>query len=328
MRRFVLLLALALVACQSAPPVAARPSAKTTHAIEVSASATPVPAQRPDLSESVYEVMGVSADEAWVVTTRRVMRVTNAGDTWTDRTPPPIVSGASKPGALRRFGHSLWLTSWSGDGLERLFRSTDDGVSWTDAGSFPGLGGYVTGADSQHLWLLVGRGAAAGSSGLDVYASRNAGVTWTRIAWTDPINQTGNLPFGCNKGAASFGSAATGWIGISCAGGVPHLLKTADGGYSWQEVNVLAGLSPGGFVTEPVFFGELNGVVVAINGLEHFLTTTDGGRTWTDRAQLNRSGDAEILSPTTWYAREQGQLKLTVDSGRTWTTLGLSLIHI
>src|SRR5215470_9064558 len=177
------LAALLLVACQSAathqvaapasPPSGAPPAHERT--------ASPQPLVVP---EELRQIYGVSRDEAYAMTTRRVMHTVDGGHAWVDVSPPAW--GTPVLGDLRIVGGTVWLAVATGNRRLDLLRSYDSGTSWTKVRTFEGIGGTVTSADAQHLWLAVSLGYAAGSEGLDLYATSDGGSTWQRVAWTDP----------------------------------------------------------------------------------------------------------------------------------------------
>ncbi len=315
-----------LAGCQS--DVSHHPSARTSPAGVLSPPSTaastsprtapPTPAVGPD---SLREVFGVSSQEAWLLTARRVLQTTDGANTWNDVSPDGMRQTATVSASLSLVGSSAWLVIGDDSRAVRVLRSTDRGASWTLAEIVEGAGGVVTSAGSTHLWLSVDLGAAMGSEGHAVYASGDGGSTWRKVSWTDP-GGTGSIPFGCQKGPLSFATASAGWFGLTCNGGMPTLLKTLDGGVSWQQVPVIRENAGGGYSTEAGFFDESNGVAVVNSGHQFFLTTANGGRTWTQRANVKATGEPAILTPTTWFARDQGALEITLDSGRSWTYLG------
>ena len=208
--------------------LAACQSAATRHVV-ATGSGTPSapPSQEPKTSlqpvvvpEEMRQIFGVSSDEAYAVTTRRVVHTVDGGHAWVDVSPP----GLRTPGDLRVVGGTVWLVAATGTRSLELLRSYDSGTSWTKVRTFEGIGATVTSADARHLWLAVSGGVAAGSESLDLYATSDGGSTWQRVAWTDPSGG-GPIPLGCHKGPASFPTPATGWLGLACAGGTPGLLS-------------------------------------------------------------------------------------------------------
>lgn len=309
-----MLAALLLAACQSAAthkaaaPASPTPGAQSPQKL----TASPLPLVVP---EEVHQIYGVSSDEAYAMTTRRVMHTVDGGHAWVDVSPP----GWRTPvfGDLRVVGGTIWLAVTMGTRSLDLLRSSDLGISWTKVRTFEGIGGTVTSADAQHLWLAVSLGYAAGSEGLDLYATSDGGSTWQRVAWTDPSGG-GAIPFGCHKGPATFPTRTTGWLGLNCAGGTPGLLATMDGGRSWRSVTVMQLQGSADFATEAIFFDDSIGVAVVNSGHQFLLTTFDGGRNWRLQANIKATGEPAVLTPTIWFVRDQGALVVTHDGGHSW----------
>ncbi len=319
---------LLVVGCEQGPVVGvAHPSpASSSRVATLSRSAASLlPSPAAAAGESISEIYAVSADEAWVVLDRHVQETSDGGARWTDVTPPAVASGHLGHLVLDDAGHT-WLTVADDARHVHLERSDDMGRSWVEVGSFDGIGGGVTWADPQHLWLVDSLGFAAGSEGVALYSSRDGGATWTEVAVSNPNSSTSapGLPLACHKGPFSFASATVGWAGVDCAGGAPYLLTTEDGGRSWtaRQLPVPDGGTPEPFASLAIFFGPSVGVAsVTTHGVGHelFLRTNDGGQTWIQSGGIKSTGEPAILSPTTWIGRDQGALVITRDAGRTWS---------
>jgi photosystem II stability/assembly factor-like uncharacterized protein len=142
----------------------------------------------------------------------------------------------------------------------------------------------------------VNEGAAAGSSGMALYRTVDGGVHWSEVAETNPespqpAGSPGSIPFGGDKGSATFIDATTGWIGSSTAGIGPLFWVTQDGGSSWslQPLPSTAGLLQPSTQVLQVWSGE--GALVGVQSFEPsgqstttVCITTDAGRSWSQIA--------------------------------------------
>ena len=91
-----------------------------------------------------------------------------------------------------------------------------------------------------------------------------------------------SVPTGYNLNAIDFPSNTVGYI----VGDSTTILKTTDGGITWQEVNH-SGLFNSNFSHEIVdidFVDEVTGFIAILNDNEGVYKTSDGGLTWTPAA--------------------------------------------
>ena len=119
----------------------------------------------------------------------------------------------------------------------------------------------------------------------DLLATTDGGTTW---GWS----RTGAVAGFDQPSAVDFVSATDGWASGGDATGDFVLLRTTDGGASWQSSLTIPGIEPiPGFSTTVVRFGDASsGWVVTgqsddVGGLIA-ASTTDGGATWTSHTGL------------------------------------------
>ena len=100
------------------------------------------------------------------------------------------------------------------------------------------------------------------------------------------------------------------------------ILKTMDGGVSWQEV--YKNVEEQRPLFDVVFKDPENGIAVGAYG--YYLSTEDGGKTWHDKL-VNEEHDFHLnaISQNSngdlYIAGEAGNIYRSVDSGDNWTTL-------
>jgi len=143
------------------------------------------------------------------------------------------------------------------DGLE--FRTTNGGVEWEEIGYIPHLT-RVSAVDNSMLW-------GAGEFGAH-YSSQNGGVTWQRNYVGEIVRETTEL-FVLNEN-------------IFFVGGEKTLLKTINGGTTWEKIDVeIIGHSY--FNIRSIWFtNSLHGWIGCeyIGGGGGLFATTDGGLSW------------------------------------------------
>lgn len=69
-----------------------------------------------------------------------------------------------------------------------------------------------------------------------IFRTTDGGAQWRLVELTPGQGRPtpGAIPFGCDKDAAVFSSATTGWVTGTCAGGRPAFWVSHDGGGTWR----------------------------------------------------------------------------------------------
>jgi photosystem II stability/assembly factor-like uncharacterized protein len=247
------------------------------------------------------------ASTAWVAGTYGEMAATvDGGQTWNRVNPGS---------AFYQYSVIVGPTTvWTLDG-DHVLR-TLDGLQWT-AFTLPapesGLYRYVYGLraiDAQHAWISANESGSVNNvytSRTLLYRTRDGGLTWDRFDGTGIQYASVVRFFDADNGYA--------W---SYYGGA--VLRTTDGGASWQPVTLPSQLSAYGGQFTAFSAGQLG--IRDSNG--RFFRSSDGGATWVERS----SGTGNSPTPTgLWFfdARDglattaDGGMLRTTDGGQTWT---------
>jgi photosystem II stability/assembly factor-like uncharacterized protein len=197
----------------------------------------------------------------------------------------------------------------------QLYATHDGGQSWTLARA-SSISSLVSAG--QSVWAL--EGACPNGCALSLVRSADAGRSWSRV----------NVP---ELDHAGFAVPARvddmhGWILAwgSQNRAEPTLLRTSDGGASWQS---LAGpcspsLGPSGDISGSSpsdVWVVCGGVPGAGQQLKQMAHSADGGVHWIviDLSSNGYVADLAVTSPSrAWLAFGRGPLSMTVDGGRTW----------
>src|SRR5438034_3875278 len=242
-----------------------------------------------------------------------VMRSTDGGTTWTDRTPPHApMSGRAI--AVDPSDSNTVIAVFGGDfGGGEVWVTTDGGDSWMDRSA--GLPGNPLNAVVYDVTrLLVGGGLLFGSQFVGLYESPDLGVTWTPLHdGTWPVLVVEDI-------AVDPSDAARIFVAID-GGGVN---RTTDGGVTWQigigGSQALAGRSirfrPGN--AQELFLGTSSlAVFHSTNGGDTFVQSSEG------ISQLDLfSIDANPLDPdeiaVAFQGANDGGVFSSTDAGTTW----------
>ena len=243
-----------------------------------------------------------------------VMRSTDGGATWADRTPPHAVPLSGRGIAIDPGDSNTVIAVFGGDfGGGEVWVSTDGGDSWTDRSA--GLpGNPLNAVVYDGTRLLVGGGLLFGSQFVGLYESPDLGVTWTPLHdGTWPILVVEDIAVDPSDAARIF---------VAVDGGGVN--RTTDGGATWQigigGSQALAGRSlrfrPGN--SQELFLGTSSlAVFHSTNGGDTFVQSSEG------IFELDLfSIDANPLEPgelaEAFQGANNGGVLSSTDGGTTW----------
>src|SRR5256714_10278857 len=243
-----------------------------------------------------------------------VMRSTDSGATWSNRTPPLAAPISCRGIAVDPSDSNTVIAAFGGDfGGGEVWTTTDGGDSWTDrSAGLPNNPMQVVVYDGTRL--LVGGGQRFGSENVGLYRSTDVGATWTPLhdnTW--PVLVVDDIAVDPNDAQT---------ILVATDGGGVN--RTTDGGSSWEvgigDTAALAGRSlrfrPDSSTN--LFLGTSSlAVFRSTDGGGHFVHASNG------ISELNLfSIDASPLAANELAVAFQGQnnggVLSSVDGGMTW----------
>lgn len=256
----------------------------------------------PVLSGAATAVDFLSASVAVGIVDGNFVRSIDAGATWS--------TGANAEGRNRLFIISSdILIAWGRGGTfpdydDRIFRSVDGGISWTDLGEVIPSDAFA----APMTFSSPASGIVVASDGEgNLHRSANAGLTWTRT-FSTPGPRTGFL----GNGAPRFDSAQTGYYGLSEG----LVLRSTDAGASWEQI------SSGSGATINAMDRFANGDMIAAGESGRVLTRSADSETWLVRTSLGTTAleAVQVIGTQQVVAVEQsGIVHRSDDAGATWT---------
>ncbi len=231
-----------------------------------------------------------------------IARTSDNGKTW-NRTALP--NAAAAPTALA-YGNNALIVGWSGAGL---FRSTDNGVTFTTVAATIGL------TDTRSL-LANGASMYAGTA-TGFYRSTDSGATWAKLfSSTGPIISLSLTGTTLYAGVAA--PAAT-----SSGGG---LLRSVDNGTNWTSVALPQA------VTNVVQVGTtlLASVIPNQNSPAGAFRSVDNGATWQAAdSGLPTNFNFKLLPVgASVYAATGAGVFVTNNAGQSWTAFNEGLRNL
>lgn len=270
-----------------------------------------------------------------------VSRSTDYGVTWTNATP----TGATKNITDIFFldANHGWCTSQD---VGKVFYTTDGGTTWSN-----GVSASLVVPNYVHF-VDAGTGFVTNNNNSNVYKTTDGGATYTGIAaGTEPlycvansgtvlfaVGRYGTIQKSVDNGVTwnpmflaitqkpmryiKFISSLTGYTGggsTTAADSLGFILKTNDGGETWENVGY-------NFKAQVYSFAMPSANVWYVgNSINQIYKTTDGGATFTKQTHPIVStttdfNDMSFVSVDTGYAVSSGgKIIKTVNGGATWT---------
>jgi photosystem II stability/assembly factor-like uncharacterized protein len=258
--------------------------------------------QTSPVNYNLRRVIFVNANIGWITAKERygnwvLLRTDNGGQTWRQwPLPSDTETRIDTVDIAWASEHTGWLTI-----VDQVFHTADGGQTW-EKQELPLKRDLeaVQCIDEQHAWISTGR---------EFFRTTDGGKNWT------------HHPHDFSSNHFVFLDAGTGWMVNN--GSVDALVKTMDGGQTWQRQELGIDYDR---LDRIVFWDENTGWVASSHG--ELWYTTDGGEIWIeghipgDRLAI-AFVDAQhgwAVGRTNWMAGtgQRTSLAYTNDGGQTW----------
>ncbi|MDQ3022165.1 MAG: T9SS type A sorting domain-containing protein [Bacteroidota bacterium] len=262
----------------------------------------------------------VNPNTGWVINyDAEVHKTTNAGNNWS------LIFESTFGNQLRSIGffdaNTGMLGTLINDSTKVLYRTTNGGSNWTAINNFTGgrrpQGVCGISIVNENIAYACGRYYGTGR----IIKTTDKGISWNVVFSDSSVART---LIDCYFWSADSGIAVGGYNTTNFINGNAVVLRTTNGGSTWQRVHKTIRTGEWcwkiSFVSRDIGFVSIE----RSEGFSYILKTTNNGVNWTEIPfmEYDEEGIGFVNENTGWVGGWTGPTYQTTNSGATWQLAG------
>lgn len=281
--------------------------------------------------EPVSLTEDINLDSVWFVDDKTgwvagahgtIMKTTDEGATWTAQMGgDPAAKGPEIKDLFFLDATHGFAVGGTQSVIQMKLLATSDGETWHQAGTvgtpMHGYRDYAFTSPTNGVFVEEGDGGG-------IYRTVDGGKNWKEVMpqCVAKVRISGlNKDVPCHLRSVSFVNESLGHAVGASRGGVVFVLRTQDGGETWENLYVSEpgfGHNDENYFAQHVHFLDENTGFVTIHRAKKLISTRDGGKTW-EEAPEPVVGEIHFADLQVGWIAEDNTFGITTDGGRHWT---------
>lgn len=272
---------------------------------------------------NLTSVFFVGEETGWVSGAKgTILHTSDGGQTWTAQMGGDPQSEEAQIDDLYFLdANTGWAVGANENTVQRKLLGTRDGQNWRQVGTM----GTPHGSYTDYIFTSAGNGLFLEGGTGGIHQTRDGGRTWKPVVpqCKAKVRIAGlNKELGCRLMDLFFLTPSLGWAAGAGPAGTAFVLRTQNGGATWDYLFVEPGLGhpDENHFAQHIFFTDENNGFLVLSRADKLLVTTDGGKSW-ETAPVAAEGSIRFADPGVgWIVDPVQAVKLlySVDGGRSW----------